>query len=157
MLVHLVPQTIDLGPEVAYDMDFCRDDSARCCSSRAFAAERYLAYVLMAEGCVEMSPSRIKKFVIGNYIAFVPFIPAKSLFATAGQIALKDQLCMGYRCILVVLYADSMLHLPAQFLLALAEIMAYLWANGWDEFALPCIFSQALHLLGSLDLPKTLL
>ena len=103
----------------------------------------YLFYLLTAKGYIRMTAARVKKFLIVNYLLFLPFFPTRARFASAGQLALKDQLGMSYRCVLVVMCADSALHTQAQFALSLAEVAFYMSAQGLDEFAVPCVVSQA--------------
>ena len=102
----------------------------------------YMAFMMISKGYVNMTIPSIKKFLIVNYLAFIPFMWAGDGLDPIGRLAGREQLCVAWRCVLVLLHVDSGLHTPAQLGLSFAETAFYLRARGWDQFALACILSQ---------------
>ena len=82
----------------------------------------YATFLVIAKGHIKMTAARVKGFVILNYITFLPVLFAGDLFAALGRPEVLDQLKMAYRFILVVLYVDGRLHLPAQFATSSLEV-----------------------------------
>ena len=81
----------------------------------------YAAFLLIAKGYVRMTSSRVKAYLIVNYITIIPVMFAGDLFAAVGRKDVLDQLKSGYRFVLVVLCVDSNLHIPSQVTVSVAE------------------------------------